>query len=119
MSHMHASWDELNTEWPWSRVMRALKSITLKVYELSHPGALLAHAYLNVHRAKGAPAVDFERVLLPSANPFAKHEPPVYTENVIRAFNEAFRRRLTSNAHLSAYGVKELRASGWTGERGA
>lgn len=116
---MNASWDELNTEWPWSRVMRALKTITYKLYELSYPSALLTHAYLNVHRATGASAVDFERVLLPSANPFAKREPPVYTEGVIRAFNEAFRRRLTSNAHLSAYGVKELRASGWTGERDA
>lgn len=116
---MTASWDELNDVWPWRRVMRALKTVTFKLYELSHPSALLAHAYVNVHRAKGAPPVDFERVLLPSANPFAKPSQPVYTETVIRAFNEAFRRRLTSNAHLSAYGTKELRASGWTGERDA
>ena len=39
-----------------------------------------------------------------------------YSQSVIAAFEVAFARRLTGNAALAAFGLRELRASGFTGE---
>lgn len=111
------SWDELNDVWPWRRVLRALDTVTHKLYEQAHPVLILAHAYLNVHRGKGSPPIEFGSLFLPGSNPYAEREEPIYSEAVIRAFSLAFSRGLTGNSHLSAMGIRELRASGWKGER--
>lgn len=110
-------WDELNDVWPWRRVMRALDVVTHKLYAEAYPVTALTYAYLNVHRGKGSPPVEFGSLFLPGSNPYAERQEPIYSRGVIRAFNLAFSRGLTGNSHLSAMGIRELRASGWTGER--
>lgn len=117
MTRITASWDELNDVWPWSRVLAAVEAARWRAYEHAYPVTQLTAYYLHVHKAKGASVPSLTDLLLPSANPFARREKPVYTRGVIRAFNEAFARKLTGNAHLATFGTRELRASGWKGER--
>lgn len=115
---MHVTWKEVNDEWPWSRVLRALDVLTRERHIAAHTPSILTAAFLNVHRAKGTAAFTARDVLHPAANPFAGDEgvEAPYSEAVVAAFELAFARKLTGNAALSAFGIRELRASGFTGE---
>lgn len=116
---MTVTWSEVNDEWPWSRVLRALDVLTWERNIAAHTGSIHAAAFLNAHRAKGSPPVAARSLLHPSANPWADQdaaEAP-YSEAVIAAFEVAFARRLTGNATLATFGMNELRASGFTGEK--
>lgn len=116
MAVMAVTWDELDAVWPWSRVLRAHEAVVRRRYYEAHPVAYLHSSYISTHLKKGKRAPKATDLILPGALPPEIRSPraeTVYTPGVVAAFTLARSLGLTGNAHLAAFGVDELRASGW------
>lgn len=118
MTAMSVTWDELDEVWPWSRVLRAHESVVTARYYHAHPTAFLHATYISANLKKGRKAPKPHELILPGALPpelRREHAPAeaVYSTEIIQAFTLARSLGFTGNAHLSAFGTNELRASGW------
>lgn len=115
---MAVTWRELDEEWPWSRVLRAYEAVQRRRFYDAHPVAYLHSSYIAAHLKKGKTPPTPEDLILPAALPSdvrrrLRGAEPVYSPEVVAAFTLARSLGLTGNAHLAAFGVDELRASGW------
>lgn len=111
MSGTNTTWHELNNVWPWRRVLAANEAVTQQNFTLVLPTVQLHASFLSAHGVKHVKASD----LLPSgANALpVEGSKRVYPRGFVTAFNLAWKLRLVGNTALSAFGVRELRASGW------
>lgn len=120
MTTLTVTWDELDNVWPWRRVLAAEERARWAKFEAAYPATLVATMYANANRGKGQSARSITDFLLPSVQidpPAKRRGEATYTKSVIEAFNEAYARGVTGNAHLVAFGLNELRASGLVEER--
>lgn len=120
MGEMTVTWDDLDSVWPWSRVLAAHETVQRKRYHHALPIAHLHSTFISAHLPKGKRAPTPHDLLLPGALPPELREAPaataskaVYSPGVVRAFTLARSLGFTGNAHLAAFGTNELRASGW------
>lgn len=117
MTGLAATWTELDEVWPWSRVLRAHDAIVYQRYYAAYPLASLHSTFIQANLPKGKRAPKPHRLILPGALPRELRDTTtakaVYSQGVVRAFALARRLGFTGNAHLSAFGTNELRASGW------
>lgn len=115
---MAVTWRELDEEWPWSRVLRAYEAVQRRRFYDAHPVAYLHASFITANSKKGRKPPRATDLILPGALPTelrretARAE-AVYSPEVVRAFTLARSLGFTGNAHLAAFGVDELRASGW------
>lgn len=115
---MAVTWRELDEEWPWSRVLRAHEAVQRRRFYDAHPVAYLHSSYIAAHLKKGHRPPRVLDLIHPAALPLSireaeKRAEPVFSAEVVAAFTLARSLGLTGNAHLAAFGVDELRASGW------
>lgn len=118
MAAMTATWTELNDVWPWSRVNRAHAAVVKKRYYDAHPTAYLHSTFISANIKKGKKAPSPHALILPGAIPPELRQQTtraeaVYSLEIVQAFTLARALGFTGNAHLSAFGTQELRASGW------
>lgn len=121
MAGISVSWHELDAVWPWARVLKAREALAVRRYHEAYPTAALQATFIAVNAKPTAVTPMPEDLLLPGALPLPllqkraaqAERRGIYSARIVDAFTLARALGFTGNAHLAAFGTRELRASGW------